>query len=266
MLLIRNLYQLTAQKHIEIDTLLHLEKPKQPKDCLVNKTVEKVLSDMNVLKEQNTIMNQVAQECSVSAISQWQTVCEKLPANIFVFVRKAIILQLANNTNLFRWKKIQSNLCGLCVNNKQTQLHMFNNCSFSLNGGRYTWRHDSILFTICHYLKLLENMGFELFADLDGFRNPAEFFNGPRPDILLKIGNELTAIELSCCYENNFTKAHEYKIKRYENLKDSLVNKEHVLSKLFVEISSLGFFPRRIKRLSKFLQTFCSDQYYTNDA
>ena len=99
-------------------------------------------------------------------------------------------------------------------------------------------------------------MGFELFADLDGFRNPAEFFNGPRPDILLKIGNELTAIELSCCYENNFTKAHEYKIKRYENLKDSLVNKEHVLSKLFVEISSLGFFPRRIKDFRNFCRQF----------
>ena len=33
-------------------------------------------------------------------------------------------------------------------------------------------------------------------------------------------------IELLWLYKNNFTKAHEYKIKRYENLKDSLVKKE----------------------------------------
>lgn len=105
---------------------------------------------------------------------------------------------------------------------------MFNNCSFALNSGRYTWRHDSILFTICHYLKSLENLGFELFADLDGFRSPAEFFDGPRPDILLKIGNELNAIELSCCYESNFTKAYEYKVRRYQNLKNTLLNKKYI--------------------------------------
>lgn len=85
---IRNLYRLTAEKYVEADTLLNLDQPKNPKDRLINKTVKKVLSDMNVLKEQNSLMNHVAQECSVSAISQWQRVCEKLPQMYLFLLEK----------------------------------------------------------------------------------------------------------------------------------------------------------------------------------
>ena len=79
--------------------------------------------------------------------------------------------------------------------NKQTQLHLLNNCLEAVRNGRYTWRHDSILFTICHYLTPLENIGFELFTDLAGFKNPEILFNGPRPDIVVKNGNKLTVTE-----------------------------------------------------------------------
>ena len=121
---IRALYRTTASKNIEADTILHLEKPKNPKDRLINKTVNKILDDMKELKEQNTIMNSVSQQCSGSSLIQWQKICENLPQNIFIFIRKAIILQLENNSNLHRWKKILSSVCGLCNTNKQTQLHM----------------------------------------------------------------------------------------------------------------------------------------------
>ena len=53
------------------------------------------------LKEQNAIIDFISQQCSCSSINQWQKVCKGLPQNIFIFVRKAIILQLANTTNLF---------------------------------------------------------------------------------------------------------------------------------------------------------------------
>ena len=99
---IRNLYEATAPKNIEADTLLYQGKPKNPKDRLVNKAVNKILDEMKGLKEQNSIIDSIAQQCSCRSINQWQKVCEELPQNILVFVRKAIILQLANNTNLFR--------------------------------------------------------------------------------------------------------------------------------------------------------------------
>ena len=83
---------------------------------------------MKGLKEQNTIIDSISQQCSCSTINQWQRVCEGLLQRIFILVRKTIILQLANNTNLFRWKKVFSSDCGLCNTNKQTQLHMLNIC------------------------------------------------------------------------------------------------------------------------------------------
>ena len=66
----------------------------------------------------------------------------------------------------------KSSFSVLCNLNKETQLHILNDCPEAVRNGRYTWRHDSILFKICHYLTELENIGFKLFADLAGFKNP----------------------------------------------------------------------------------------------
>ena len=112
---IQNLYKATAPKNIEANTILHQDKARNPKDRLVNKTVNKRLDDIKGLKEQNTIIDFIWQQCSCSSINQWQKVCEGLPQNIFIFVCKAIILQLANNTNLFRWKKVVNQVTLVCV-------------------------------------------------------------------------------------------------------------------------------------------------------
>ena len=53
-----------------------------------------------------------------------------------------------------------------------------------------TWRHNSILFTTCHYLTALESIGLGLFTDLIGFKNPEILFNGPRHDVVMKNGNK----------------------------------------------------------------------------
>ena len=69
--------------------------------------MNKTLDGIKELKEQNTISDSISQQCSCS-MNQWQKVYEGLPQNIFIFVRKPIILQLANNKNLFRWKNVFS--------------------------------------------------------------------------------------------------------------------------------------------------------------
>ena len=168
---IHSLYEATTPKNIETNNLLHPDKQKNPIGRLVNKTVNKILDDTKGLEEQNTIIDSTSQQWSFTSINQWQKVCERFPQNVFIFVRKAIILQLANNTKLFRWKRVLSSDSGLCNSNKQTQLYILNICPEAVRNGRYTWRHDSILFAICHYLTALENIGFELFADLAGFKN-----------------------------------------------------------------------------------------------
>ena len=74
-----------------------------------------------------------------------------MPKNIYVFVRRALIYSLPNNYNLYRWEKIEAASCDLC-SVRQTQRHMLSNCSVAVEEGRYTWRHDSILYTMLRYL------------------------------------------------------------------------------------------------------------------
>ena len=109
---------------------------------------------------------------------------------------------------------------------------ILNNCSEALRNDGYTWHHDSILFTICHYLTPLENIEFELFADLAGFKNPEILCNGPRSEIVVKNDNKLTVIELSCCHETNFVKTRNYKIKRCSKFQDLCVDKNFRVVKL----------------------------------
>ena len=77
----------------------------------------------------------------------------------------------------------------LCNTNTQT-LHMLKNCHEAVRNGRYTWRHDSILFTICHYLTTLKSIALELFTGLAGFKNLDILFNGPGHDVVVKNGNK----------------------------------------------------------------------------
>ena len=133
-------------------------------------TIKTILKDLSSLEEQNAIMNAIAEHCSSNFITLWQRVCDHLPKSLYVFTRKA------NSTNLGRWKKVASNQRGLCKSNKQTQIHMLNNCPTAVQSGRYTWCHDSILFTICHYLSMLERCGYTIYADILGYKNPSELF------------------------------------------------------------------------------------------
>ena len=105
------------------------------------------------------------------------------------------------------------------------QLHMLSNCLAALRSGRYTWRHNSILYTMCHYLSEFENVGFKLYADLIDFKSPTELFSRLIPDIVLVRNNKLVVIELTCCFETNFAKSRRYKISRYKNTKNVLSTK-----------------------------------------
>ena len=67
---------------------------------------------------------------------QWQKTCDNMPKNNYVFLRKAIIFTLAKNSNLFKWKKVQSATCALCGSNIQTQIHLLNNCPMAIQTGR----------------------------------------------------------------------------------------------------------------------------------
>ena len=118
-----------------------------------------------VLKEQCILIKQIIEVSMVKDIQSWQILVKRLPINIHNFCRRYLVMSLANNSNLKRWKTSNSELCSLCTK-KQTQLHVFNHCLQALN--RYTWSHNSIIQTFCY--------DFRLCADIEDFENPAILF------------------------------------------------------------------------------------------
>ena len=79
-------------------------------------------------------------------------------------------MSLAKNSNLKRWKISKSEMCSLCTK-KQAQLHIFDHCLQALN--RYKWRHNSIIQTFCNHTLKKASYDFRLYADIEGFENPA---------------------------------------------------------------------------------------------
>ena len=82
-------------------------------------------------------------------------------------------MSLANNSDLKRWKISSSGACLLC-GKLQSQLHVFNNCTSALD--RYTWRYNSVIKTLCNHLSENVMHGFCLYADIEGYNNPATLF------------------------------------------------------------------------------------------
>ena len=131
---------------------------------------------------------------------------------------------------------------------------MLNNFPAAARSGRYIWRHNSILYAMCHYLPEFENARFKLFADLIGLKSSTELFNRLIPDIALAKNDKLIVIELTCCFETNFAKSRKYKISRYENKKKTVRTLNGLPTKIIVEESSQGFVPKDLNRFKKTVQ------------
>ena len=140
------LYQLTSEKEITINSILNSsENYTAARTKLRNDITNETSSQLSKLTEQNTIMQHIKSVSTKRIIECWNEQIKLLPENIYNFARKALVFSLPNNTNLVRWKKSVLEKCPLCPN-RQTQLHVLNNCSKAVEEGRY-WRHDSVLTT-----------------------------------------------------------------------------------------------------------------------
>ena len=172
------------------------------------------------LKEQSTIVSSIVNSSFAKDITNWQNVIKRLPVNIHNFARRYLTFNLANYSNLFRWKIFLSSNCTLCLK-PQTQLHIFNFCERTLD--RFTWRHNSILSSLCNYLNKNVCRDFKIFANLTNYENPGNLFKSKGPDIVIKENDSITAIELTCPFELNIMKSREYKENKYREFKKDLV-------------------------------------------
>ena len=177
----------------------------------------------------------------VIQITMWQKMMERIPNNIFCFVRKALIFCLPNRSNLHRWKLIDSYECSRCKG-KETMLHVFNNCPNYLE--RYKWRHDSILNLLSNKIDRSTNHdSINLYVDCDKlkYRCTSDLFVSLRPDVVVIIDNKVTVIELTVCFETNTEKSRSYKQNRYKALKDQLLIECDDFELIYLEFTSMGF-------------------------
>jgi hypothetical protein len=212
------------------------------KIILREQITEKRRNTFGKLKEQSTIISHVQEICTIKTLQNWQVVVANLPSNITCFCRKALILSLANASNLRRWGQSDGK-CELC-GDLQTQLHVFSFCKKALD--RYLWRHNSVLNTIVHHLCQIKNEDLKLYVDLpgSGLPHPSEIFSSLVPDLVIALPDKVTVVELTIPFETNTSKARAHKTSKYRNLRSQLRIPCVDFEVIPVEITTLGFFSR----------------------
>ena len=156
----------------------------------------------------------------------WRSFLWNVPQGVLKFAINAGINTLPTLDNLKRWGKRVNDRCPFC-GNTQTLLHVLSNCSVALDQGRYTWRHDSVLLSIVSTLRDNLRTGFEIFADLPSFRSshggvipPNVLVTNLKPDlfILNAADRAVILVELTCPWDANVERSHEYKKEKYAPL------------------------------------------------
>ena len=172
------------------------------------------------LKEQSNIIQSIMIRSSRKKTSTWHRLSKNPPINLQHFCQKYLVSSLANRTNLKRCKIPENNNFELC-NYPETQPNIFNNW---LALDWYKWRRNTVISTICNHLKTKVTIDLlQLYADIDGYVNPAtlfkrrdqaittnmdeNFWHRARPSIVLRNGSHIIAIELTCPYETNTEKS-----------------------------------------------------------
>jgi hypothetical protein len=105
----------------------------------------------------------------------WKSYMWDLPRRVLKIAVNSSIDTLPTLTNLRRWRKhalVNCHLCGNMV--KQTLFHVLVHCKHTLDQGRLTWRHDSVLnhIAVCLKSALVSKSTVELYCDLDGLQAP----------------------------------------------------------------------------------------------
>ena len=190
----------------------------------------------------------------------WRSLIFDLPRGVLSFAVRSSIDFLPCLSNLKNWGKRVNAKCKMC-GNVETLNHVLNSCRISLEQGRLTWRHNSIL---CHLVKFFSesnNRG-RVFADLPGYFKggwtipPDIHISNLKPDMIILNDNEIKIVELTVPFETNIEKAHERKTVKYSQLVDDLKAKGFICELYCIEVGSRGIItPSNGKRLKSLFNT-----------
>ena len=196
----------------------------------------------------------------------WKSYLWDIPQGVLKFAINASINTLPTLDNLKRWGKRVNDRCPFC-GNIQTLAHVLTGCVTALNQGRYTFRHDSVLSTIVHFVGGRLRPGFALFSDLAGFQAPHGGTIPPhvistsfRPDIFVlnESRREVVIFELTCPWDRNVERSHTFKEDKYAPLAADLSGNYRVFH-FSVEVSARGQISKQNRaRLRSFVYTCCT--------
>ena len=127
----------------------------------------------HAIKGTKHIIQSIMIRSSRKKTSTWHRLSKNPPINLHNFCQKYLVSNLANRTNLKRWKIPENNNFELC-NYPEMQPNIFNNW---LALDWYKWRRNTVISTICNHLKTKVTIDLlQLYADIDGYINPAFLF------------------------------------------------------------------------------------------
>ena len=162
--------------------------------------------------EELTVQTKFSDACSLEKENRvWNRIKDSLPPGQLSFILRAASDTLPTPLNLCRWKMHTDSKCSLCNSIHPIVNHILNACPTSLNKGRFTWRHDSVLQKLVRGIIPVISKKKKLYADLPDHRA----FDNPHatipqhivtasalPDIVVIYGNKITLIELTVPYNS----------------------------------------------------------------
>jgi hypothetical protein len=192
----------------------------------------------------------------------WKSYLWGVPRGVAKFAMNACLNTLPTADNLKRWGKRVDAGCKICGSGKQTLCHVLSSCRISLDQGRYTWRHNSVLRTMIDFMKPSLRPNLKLFSDLFGHTAgngnvfpPRIIVTAQKPDLVLIDENakEIFIMELTCPWDLNVEKSHIYKEQRYASLVADL-SLNFKVSLFCIEVSVRGQISKSNRnRLKSFL-------------
>ena len=208
----------------------------------------------------------------------WATLMA-MPPNLTSFCLASTFDTLPSPTNLKRWIITTEAVCTLCSKDVCTTTHILGACKVSLQQGRYTFRHDTVLRKVIESLKsfilnikqavpessikfvkkgtkvphkrtppvgiLHQASDWVLLADIDSnYCFPIHIaFTQLRPDITIfsNVLRKVILIELTCPCEENMESWHSTKINKYLALKTTIESNGWSVELFAVEVGARGY-------------------------
>ena len=76
-----------------------------------------------------------------------------MPANVTSFCLASLYDKLPSPANRKRWRITTETMCTLCTKDVCTTAHVLGACKVSLQQGRYTFKHDTVVHEVIEVLK-----------------------------------------------------------------------------------------------------------------